>query len=70
MKKLTKFSLILTIVSLLVSGLYAGAVTKVWQKTYGGKNWDGAKAITQTKNGGFIVAGDTELLVMVNQMCI
>jgi len=29
MKKLAKFSLILAIVSLLVSGLYAGVVTKV-----------------------------------------
>ena len=59
MKKLTKFSLILAIVSLLVSGLYAGAVTKVWEKIYGGDIWDGAEAIIPTKDGGFIVAGYT-----------
>ena len=59
MKKLTKFSLILAIVSLLVSGLYAGAVTKVWEKIYGGDIWDGAEAIIPTKDGRFIVAGYT-----------
>jgi len=32
----------------------------LWQKTYGGKGWDMAKAITQTKDGGFIMTGYTE----------
>jgi len=35
---------------------------KVWQKTYGGSDWDGAHAITPTKDGSFIVAGDTKSL--------
>ena len=59
MKKLSKFSLILAIVSLLVSGLYAGTTTKTWERTYGGSKDDGAKAIVKTKDGGFIVAGGT-----------
>jgi len=32
---------------------------KIWQKTYGGSDWDGANAITPTKDGGYIVAGVT-----------
>lgn len=31
-----------------------------WQKTYGGKAWDGAVSIRQTSNGGYAVAGETE----------
>ena len=60
MKKLTKFSLILAIVSLLVSGLYAGLTTKIWERTYGVSKDDNAKAIVEIKDGGFIVAGYTE----------
>ena len=33
---------------------------KVWEKTYGGSNDDGATSIQQTKDGGYIVAGVTE----------
>jgi len=32
----------------------------VWQKTYGGGNWDWANSIRQTSDGGYIVAGYTE----------
>jgi len=32
---------------------------KIWQRTYGGIDWDVANAITPTKDGGYIVAGDT-----------
>ncbi len=32
---------------------------KIWQKTFGGSDWDRAYAITPTKDGGFIVAGYT-----------
>ncbi|MHA2612326.1 MAG: InlB B-repeat-containing protein, partial [bacterium JZ-2024 1] len=31
----------------------------LWQKTYGGANWDEAYSIQQTSDGGYIVAGDT-----------
>jgi hypothetical protein len=31
----------------------------VWQKTYGGKEWDEASSIQQTTDGGYIVAGTT-----------
>jgi hypothetical protein len=30
-----------------------------WQKTYGGKGWDWARCIQETRNGGYIVAGST-----------
>lgn len=30
-----------------------------WQKTYGGKDWDWARYIQETRNGGYIVAGST-----------
>ena len=33
--------------------------TKVWEKTFGGDDWDKAYAITPTKDGGFVVAGVT-----------
>jgi len=33
---------------------------KVWDKTFGGKDWDEAKSIIQTKDGGYVVAGYTE----------
>jgi uncharacterized delta-60 repeat protein len=33
---------------------------KVWEKTYGGTEWDWASSIQQTKDGGYIVAGSTE----------
>jgi len=32
---------------------------KVWQKTYGGSNYDVAISIQQTSDGGYIVAGET-----------
>jgi len=32
---------------------------KIWEKTYGGNDWDGASSIQQTKDGGYIVAGWT-----------
>jgi hypothetical protein len=32
---------------------------EVWQKTYGGSEWDGASSIQQTNDGGYIVAGVT-----------
>ena len=59
MKKLAKFSLILVIVNLLFSGLYAEVVTKVWEKTYGGSKYDIVKAVVSTEDRGFIVAGNT-----------
>ncbi|GFP31647.1 hypothetical protein HKBW3S34_02568, partial [Candidatus Hakubella thermalkaliphila] len=31
----------------------------LWEKTYGGENNDEASSIQQTKDGGYIVAGDT-----------
>jgi len=30
-----------------------------WQKTYGGTDWDGARSIQQTSDGGYVVAGYT-----------
>jgi len=33
--------------------------TVVWQKTYGGSDWDRAYSIQQTSDGGYIVAGET-----------
>ena len=65
MERLAKFLLILAILSVLVSNLYAGvklsvAKTKVWQKTYGGSDHDVAEAIISTEDGGFIVAGWTK----------
>jgi len=32
---------------------------KIWDKTFGGKEWDGAKSIIQSKDGGFITVGWT-----------
>jgi len=37
-----------------------GDGTVQWQKTFGGKEWDGASSIQQTSDGGYAVAGDTE----------
>lgn len=34
-------------------------VSNVWQKTYGGSNYDEAYSIQQTTDGGYIVAGET-----------
>jgi uncharacterized delta-60 repeat protein len=31
-----------------------------WQKTYGGTDWDWARSIRQTSDGGYVVAGRTE----------
>ncbi|WP_308755302.1 hypothetical protein [Candidatus Hakubella thermalkaliphila] len=31
----------------------------LWEKTYGGEGYDWASSIQQTKDGGYIVAGDT-----------
>jgi len=33
--------------------------TKVWEKTFGRKDWDEAHSIIQTKDGGFVIAGKT-----------
>ncbi len=35
------------------------AGNKIWDKTYGGSNSDGARSIQQTSDGGYIVAGYT-----------
>jgi hypothetical protein len=32
---------------------------KVWEKTFGGKEWDSAQAIQETSDGGYILAGST-----------
>ena len=32
---------------------------ELWTRTYGGYDWDGAKAIRQTRDGGYIMAGYT-----------
>ena len=32
---------------------------KQWDKTFGGRNWDGAYSIQQTTDGGYIIAGET-----------
>jgi hypothetical protein len=32
----------------------------VWQKSYGGSNWESAKSIQQTEDGGYIVSGESE----------
>jgi len=37
-----------------------GDGTIQWQKTYGGREWDEAKSIQQTSDGGYVVAGGTE----------
>jgi hypothetical protein len=37
-----------------------GDGTIQWQKTYGGADWDGARSIEQTSDGGYVVAGRTE----------
>ncbi len=34
--------------------------TVEWQKTYGGADWDVANSIQETRDGGYIVAGETE----------
>ena len=31
-----------------------------WQKFYGGSNWDYARLVQQTSDGGYVVAGETE----------
>jgi len=36
----------------------SGGIT--WAKTYGGTNYDGARSIQQTSDGGYIVAGHTD----------
>ncbi|PMQ00831.1 MAG: hypothetical protein CBR30_09160 [Dictyoglomus sp. NZ13-RE01] len=32
----------------------------IWQKTYGGSNWDSAASVQETDDGGYIVAGHTD----------
>jgi hypothetical protein len=33
---------------------------KIWDKTFGGEDWDEAESIIQTRDGGYAVAGDTK----------
>ena len=44
--------------SLWVLKLYADGTIQ-WQKAYGGPDWDAAKTVHQTSDGGYIVAGYT-----------
>ncbi|MFT6501048.1 MAG: hypothetical protein ACJASQ_001158 [Crocinitomicaceae bacterium] len=32
----------------------------IWEKSFGGSNWDAAQSIQQTDDGGYIVAGESE----------
>jgi len=50
----------LIFVLVVLFGLVSNAMASKWQKTFGGSYDDDAYAITPTKDGGFIVAGDTE----------
>ena len=63
MGKALKLILILALFSLLISGCTKQSTTPstqtVWQKTYDGSNYDWAYSIQQTKDGGYIVAGET-----------
>ncbi|OHB90345.1 MAG: hypothetical protein A3D89_04325 [Planctomycetes bacterium RIFCSPHIGHO2_02_FULL_52_58] len=34
-----------------------------WEKTYGGEDWDDARSIQQTRDGGYVVAGSTSSFV-------
>lgn len=36
------------------------AGTLVWQKSFGGSDWDSAQSIQQTEDGGYIVAGESK----------
>jgi len=59
---LSFLSLIATVV-LVVPKIISKIDTKhkiVWEKTFGGKYYDGANSIVQTKDGGYAVAGWTE----------
>jgi uncharacterized delta-60 repeat protein len=62
-RKSLKLILILALFSFLISGCTKQSTTPstqtVWQKTYGGSDWDWANSIQQTKDGGYIVAGGT-----------
>lgn len=31
-----------------------------WEKTFGGSAWDGCRAVRETKDGGYILVGDTQ----------
>jgi len=33
---------------------------KIWSKTFGGRNWDGANSVIETKDGNYLVVGWTE----------
>jgi len=57
MKKLNKLSIVLIFISIIINNLYA--LSKIWEKTYGGNKSDIAFAITPTEDDGFIVSGFT-----------
>jgi hypothetical protein len=63
-RKALKLILILALFSFLISGCTKQSTTPstqaVWQKTYGGSNYDWAYSIQQTTDGGYIVAGYTK----------
>ena len=56
MKRILLILILIAIVSLMQ---IAQAKPNLWQKTYGKSNDDEAKAITPTRDGGYIVAGWT-----------
>ncbi|MDI6862989.1 MAG: hypothetical protein QMC97_06360 [Pseudothermotoga sp.] len=63
MSGFSRISLFLMVMAILL--LYSCAqapisVVSIWQKAFGGSEWDVAYSIRQTTDGGYIVAGYTE----------